>query len=216
MNLHYEMVRGLLETGTCPSNRELAMALGVDEGEIEAGLRELAEAHGVVLHPHVCMPWVLHPFSLTPTAIWVQGARFGWWAPCVWCAFGIAALADGEVTIHTRLGGESQPVVLHGGDDLWVHFAIPPSRAWDNVHEHCALVLPFESPAQIDVWCARHKLPRGEAVPLGQAATLARLWYGQHARPNWRKWPVAEAQAIFAEAGLRGEFWDLGAKTGRF
>ena len=33
------------------------------------------------------------------------------------------------------------------GEELCVHFAIHPTRAWDNVHRHCALVLPFRNEA---------------------------------------------------------------------
>ena len=77
-------------------------------------------------------------------------------------------------------------------------------------------VLPFRTPEQIDRWCDRHNLPKGEAVPLTQVARLARIWYGRHADWNWRKWTVAEAQAIFREAGLESDFWDLGAKQGKY
>jgi hypothetical protein len=214
--LHYEIVKGLLETGACPSNAQLAESLGFGREELERQLRDLADLHGLVLHPHVCEPWVVHPFSLTPTLNWVQGPRHGWWAPCVWCAFGIAALVDGETSIHTRLAGEDRAIVIHGDEDLWVHFAIPPAQAWQNVHQHCAMVLPFATRDEIPAWCARHRLPLGEAVPLAQVKTMAKLWYGNHARLDWKKWTVAEAQQIFEQAGLRSHFWDLGVRSGRF
>jgi hypothetical protein len=221
--LHYEIIRGLLDSGACPGNTELAEGLQLAAAELEEAMRALAAIHGVALHPHVCEPWVVHPFSLTPTLNFVEGAGCGWWAPCIWCAFGVAALAGGEIAIHTRLAAETTPLVLQvkdgepaSGDDLLVHFAIPPSRAWDKVHRHCALVLPFRSATDISDWCARHHQPQGEPVPLRQVARLARIWYGQHARPDWRKWTVDEAQDIFAQAGLRSSFWNLGAVPGRF
>ena len=34
---------------------------------------------------------VEHPFSLSPAATWIQQGEQGWWAPCIWCGFGIAA-----------------------------------------------------------------------------------------------------------------------------
>jgi hypothetical protein len=229
--LHYEMVRGLLERGACPANRELAASLDLSAGALAETMAALAALHGVVLHPHVAEPWIVHPFSLTPTLNFVEAPRArdaaasrGWWAPCVWCAFGIAVLAGGEVAIHTRWAAETTPLVLRVKDGepdsdsagLPVHFAIPPARAWDNVHRHCSLVLPFRSAADIAPWCARHHQPQGEAVPLRQVALLARLWYGEHARSDWRKWTVAEAQAIFSAAGLRSAFWNLGEQTGRY
>lgn len=221
--LHYHLIRGLVEECACPTNPELAHQLGVPTNQVEELLRGLSDIHGVVLHPHVCEPWVIHPFSITPTANWIEGPRGGWWAPCVWCALGVAVLVGGETRLHTRLAGESEPLAfpLADGkpaafDDLWVHFAIPPAQAWRNVHQHCSLVLPFRSPEGISAWCERHRLPHGEAVPLPKVALLARLWYGAHADRNWHKWTVAEAQGIFRHAGLDSQFWDLGARSGKF
>lgn len=221
--LHYELVHGLLESGTCPSNADLAARLNIRVASVENLLRDLAAIHGVVLHPHSCTPWVIHPFSLTPTLNWVEKEDRGWWAPCIWCALGVATLAGGEVRIHSRYGAEGEPLTIpvldgepQGFETVVVHFAIPPSRAWDNVHEHCAMVLPFHSAGEIRAWSTRHGLPVGEPVPLRQVARLARVWYGSHARPDWHKWTVAEAQQIFRDAGLQSDFWNLGEKAGKF
>jgi hypothetical protein len=221
--LHYELIRALLDTHACPTNSELADRLGTTVSGVEDLLRELEAIHAVVLHPNICEPWVLHPFSLTPTIHWVEGSTGGWWAPCIWCAFGVAALAGGEARIHTRLGAELETVTIpvrdghpETPDPLWAHFAIPPAKAWQNVHQHCALVLPFRSPEAIDEWCGRYGQPRGEAVPLHQVGDLARRWYGRHADPDWHKWSVKEAQDIFHASGLVSSFWNLGAREGGF
>jgi hypothetical protein len=221
--LHYELIRGLIERGRCPTNSELANRIGIQPEQLEQLLRSLAEIHGVVLHPHVCEPWVIHPFSTTPTLNWIEKEGLSWWAACIWCAFGIAVLVEGKVEIHTRYGAEREAVVIPvvdgqpaGSQNMWVHFAIPPARAWDNVHQHCSMVLPFRSADEIGEWCKRHRLPQGEAVPLSQVAQLAKDWYGLHASPDWRKWTIAEAQDIFHRTGLRSDFWDLGARRGKF
>jgi hypothetical protein len=39
---------------------------------------------------------------------------------------------------------------------------------------------------------------------------LAKLWYGTYADPDWHKWTLTEAQAIFHKSGLISEFWSLG------
>jgi hypothetical protein len=103
-----------------------------------------------------------------------------------------------------------------GGDEIVVHFAIPSARAWDNVHEHCSLVLPFRSIKQIEDWCSRHRLPFGQSVPLPQVAQLAKLWHGSHGNPDWHKWTIAEAQEIFHLSGLRSEFWDLDMRAAEY
>ncbi len=222
-DVHFGLISGLIAQGVCPTNGELAAEFGVSAADVERGLRELAEMHGVVLHPHVCEPWIVHPFSTTPTMHWVENGRLGWWAPCTWCALGIATLVGGEVRIHTRIGAESDTLMITVQDGevrdaggLWVHFAVPPARAWDNVHLHCALVLVFRSHQEIRDWCGRHAIAPGEIVPLEQVARFARAWYGRHAREDWRKWTVAEAQEILRESGLVGPFWDLGARSGRY
>src|SRR5690349_7695657 len=100
--LHYQLIQGLIERGSCPTNSELASQMGVSPEKLEQLLRSLADIHGVVLHPHICEPWVMHPFSLTPTINWIERRGRSWWAPCVWCALGVTTLVGGECCIHTR------------------------------------------------------------------------------------------------------------------
>ena len=221
--VHYELIQSFIDTGSCPNRSELAEHLDISVAQIEQLLLDLSEIHGIVLHPHICEPWVVHPFSTTPTAHWVQGPNASWWAPCIWCALGIATLVEGEVQIHTRIGAEGEPLVIRAIrgrlvclENLRVHFAIPPARAWQNVHQHCSMVLPFRSARDIDAWCARHQLPRGEDIPLHQLAQLAQAWYGKYADTNWHKWTISEAQEIFQLSGLLSPFWDLEGKNGRF
>ena|ERR1700677_4805691 len=91
--VHHAFIDQLRGTGCAPSRHGVSAALARPVNEIEQALRRLSAGHSVVLHPHVCEPWVIHPFSLSPTATWVQQGEQGWWAPCIWCGFGIAALA---------------------------------------------------------------------------------------------------------------------------
>jgi len=221
--LHSELIRGLIESGSCPGKYELAAQFGASPAELDELFHSLAAMHGVVLHPHTPAPWIIHPFSLTPTLNWIEGRGRSWWAPCIWCGFGVAALVGGEVHLHSRYGAESDAMIVPvrdgvplGFESVVVHFAIPPARAWDNVHEHCSMVLPFRSAGDITQWCGRHALPRGEAVPLHQVAQLASLWYGTYASSEWHKWTIAEAQDIFHRAGLTSSFWKLEKKDGRF
>jgi hypothetical protein len=47
------------------ARHEVSAALAKPVKEIEKALYRLAETHSVVLHPHVCEPWVIHPFSFS-------------------------------------------------------------------------------------------------------------------------------------------------------
>jgi hypothetical protein len=213
--LHFYIVQGLLKEGHAPDTAGLSKLAGVNRVDVEGGLKRLEANHGIVCHPGTARPWVIHPFSLTPTATWVQGAKRGWWAPCIWCALGIATLACEDVVIQSRLGGEAKNIDIHvqGGkpveSDLVTHFSIPLRDAWNNVHEFCATVLPFRSESDVDAWSFRHDIPKGMVVPINQVADLARVWYGKHADADWRKWSVAETRAIFEDVGLSGPFWNL-------
>lgn len=212
--LHHAIITCIIQSGAAPSVHELCGTLHLTPAEVTAGLAELEQAHGIVLHPGSDEPWIIHPFALSPTATWVESGRGGFWAPCMWCALGITSLI-GDATIHTRLAGEREPLELHvhgrqtDHKELLVHFPLPPRQAWANVHHFCAMVLPFRSAADIAAWSARHRLPHGRAVPLPQLAELAARWYGRHAEEDWRKWTRSEAQSIFNSVGLTDEFWQL-------
>jgi hypothetical protein len=214
--VHATIVQQLLMTGQCPDREQLSGLLKVPRDVITERLLSLAEIHGAVLHPHAPEPWVIHPFCSTPTLNWVVSRDLSWWAPCMWCALGIAVLARDKVRIHSRIGAEEMPIIIdvengsiQSHDDIVVHFAIPPRKAWDNVHQYCALVLPFRNRNEIEQWCHRHGIPQGEAVPLKQVADLATRWYGPYAERSWRKWTMDQAQTIFTESGLTSEFWQL-------
>lgn len=209
-HVHHAVIEGIAARGFAPSVDEIAATLGAATSDVEQALRRLATGHGLVLHPSSLDVWIAHPFSLSPTANWVASGNRGWWASCIWCAFGIVAIAGGD-TIHSRIAGEAEPIAIDIANpgDLVVHWAIPPREAWNNVHHHCGMLLPFRSARDVDAWSARHRLPRGEVVPIATARTLATAWYGNHRARDWHKWSVDEAAAIFARCGLTGAFWDL-------
>lgn len=187
----------------------------------DAALRELADEHGVVLHPGTTEVWIAHPFSAAPTGVWVERGDRGWWAPCIWCATGIVALAAPDATIHARYGGEAEAIAIdvRGGavrSDACVHFPFPPRDAWTNVVHWCATVQPFRRADDVPAWCARHGMPHGAVVPVAQVAELGRAWYGRHAARDWRKWTANEAREIFQRVGLVGPHWELPAAETRF
>ncbi len=214
--VHATIVQQFLATSRCPDRELLSSLLKLPREVITERLLLLAEIHGVVLHPNVPEPWIVHPFCSTPTLNWVASRDQSWWAPCIWCALGIAALARDHVRIHSRMAAEETPIIIdvengrvQSNLDVVIHFAIPPRKAWDNPHQHCALVLPFRKASEIEGWCQRHGLPHGEAVPLRQVADLATKWYGRYAERSWRKWTVEQAQTIFTDCGLTSPFWKL-------
>lgn len=224
--LHHAILRTWVDHGYPPTPAELAATLGAAPAAVSAGLRRLADGHGVVLHPGRDAIWIAHPFAASPTPVYVERADGrGWWAPCVWCATGIVALAapgTGAV-IHARAGGEAVPLAIRieagrvvSASDACVHFPLPARDAWDNVVHWCATVQPFGAAHEVAPWAARHRLPVGSIVPIEQAVALGRAWYGHHLDADWHKWTVAEARAIFASVGLTDDIWRLPDREGAF
>jgi Alkylmercury lyase len=215
--IHYYLVRGLIDDGFAPDIAKLQEMVAADAASVAEALKQLEASHSLLCHPGHTAPWVIHPFSLSPTATWVQAGKLGWWAPCIWCALGVGVLVGEDVVIHSRIGGESENLGIHvtGGivreNNIVTHFAVPLRDAWGNVHHYCSTVLPFRSEAEVDTWSRRHAIPKGAIVPIAQVARLAQLWYGKHADRDWEKWSVAQAREIFGRVGLTGPFWALEA-----
>jgi hypothetical protein len=111
--IHYHLVRGLIDDGFAPNIARLQELVATEPASVLEALKRLEASHSVVCHPDHAAPWVIHPFSLSPTATWVQAGQRGWWAPCIWCALGVAALVSDDVVIRSRIGGEAENLDIH-------------------------------------------------------------------------------------------------------
>jgi len=204
-----------LVTNSCePSIGDLADALRMRPAAVRSSLGRLEKKRGLVLHPQQRRPWIVHPFSLSPTSCWVQGKKRGWWAPCLYCAFGISGCVGQDVLITTRLGGEDNTVDyrVRGGKleptrDIF-HFLIPPRRWWDNVIFTCATFQPFHSEAEVDRWCVRHGFERGFTISVERLFRFALDWYQPHAS-HWYPRTAVEVRECFSRHGLTGHFWNV-------
>jgi hypothetical protein len=220
--LHYTIIKHVVEHGYAPEPSELAQMLSLSEPDVCAALEQLQEYHGVVLHPNSHRIWVAHPFSMAPTNFYLSSAGGVWWSSCAWCALGAAALLNRDVDITTTVGATDKQVTvrIRGGSvsdsDLWVHFPIPMKNAWDNVIYTCSTMLLFEDEAQIDDWCRIHRITGGDVQPIAKIWEFAKVWYGNHMQPDWKKWTAGEASEIFTRFGLTGRIWELPATDTRF
>ena len=71
-------------------------------------------------------------------------------------------------------------------------------------------MLFFRSEEHIERWCRNWNLPRGGILSLDQGWRLAQAWYSPDRRmPEWRRKTVEQAEALFEELDLKGEFWRL-------
>jgi len=104
--LHHEILHALIDRGSAPSPEELQARLICTRAELDRAFEELAEAHGVALHPGTHDVWAIHPFSLAPTPFVVESGERKWWGNCAWCSLGIAVLVGARCVITTTLGAE--------------------------------------------------------------------------------------------------------------
>ncbi len=72
-------------------------------------------------------------------------------------------------------------------------------------------MLAFRSEAHVDRYLETRRLPRGATFSLEQLWRLADAWYANRMAADWRRRTPEEAEALFAEIGLHGDFWRLRA-----
>ncbi len=70
-------------------------------------------------------------------------------------------------------------------------------------------MLAFRSEGHAERWCEQRGLARGAVFGLDTAWRLAHAWYADRLSPGWRRRTPDEAQAVFEELGLTGDFWRL-------
>ncbi|MBD0350181.1 MAG: alkylmercury lyase family protein [Flavisolibacter sp.] len=221
-NLHYTILKYIIDNGFAPDVETLSEMLKAKGSEVEQGLYALQEYHGVVLHPNEPKVWVIHPFSLAPTNFLVRSAKGVWWGNCAWCSLGIAALLKEDLTITTRLGAYDEQIVIHITDgevlekNLYIHFPIPMKKAWDNVIYTCSNMLVFKDEEQINSWTKRHNIAKGDIQPISHVWEFSKTWYGNHLNPEWKKWTMEEAKALFTQFNLTNEIWNLETSNARF
>jgi hypothetical protein len=71
-------------------------------------------------------------------------------------------------------------------------------------------MLLFRSEEHLETWLSSGDNPRGEHMTTAQQWDLARLWFTGRDRPEWRRRSADEVHAVFAAAGLAGDFWRIG------
>jgi hypothetical protein len=70
-------------------------------------------------------------------------------------------------------------------------------------------MLAFRSEEHAERWSEQRRIPRGAVFSAQQMWQLAHAWYADRLSPNWRRRTPAEAETLFAEIGLSGDFWRL-------
>jgi len=130
---------GAIERCTIPSIAELAAQSGASREKVERALRELAEAHQLVLQRDGGEVLMANPFSAVPTPFVVTIGDRSWYGNCIWDGMGIAAMIGADARIDASCGccGSAMMLAIPGhcddGDARVAHFAIPAAHWWDDI-----------------------------------------------------------------------------------
>ena len=73
-------------------------------------------------------------------------------------------------------------------------------------------MLAFRSEEHVDRWREPRCLARGALFTPEQLWLLAKAWYSKRLEPDWRRRTPAEAEKLFADIGLTGDFWRLSTR----
>ena len=216
--------RGFACTGRAPDPMALAEQLRTKPDEVRAALRQLAEAHHLVLDDsgEVVMA---HPFSAVPLGFAVMGAETLWWGGCAWDSFALPhivgesvpglLLDEQAVLVSTRCPGCGR---AHAwtvdrrfppqGEQV-AHFLTPAARMWDDVVRTCAHQRIFCSPGCVQRWLHGTGNPSGYVMGLDTLWRLAAHWYDGRLERGYVRRDPAHAAEYLRGVGLSGPFWGL-------
>ncbi len=216
--------RAFASQGQPPSVAEVATQTGLPEADVRAALRQLHEAHAIVLTSAGDAVRMAHPFSAAPMGFVVAAGGQGptgylgdrmWWGGCAWDSFGIGAALGEPIEIRTLCPGCGRALVVHADpagppqQDLVVHVPCPARRWWDDVVGTCTNIRLFCSPPHIEAWAQAGPRPIGQIIPSATMWQLAQQWYGDRLDPDWSPRTAAAAQQLLEQCGLSGDFWRL-------
>jgi hypothetical protein len=208
--LRQVVYREFVEEGRPPTAAEAARRLQIGVEEVLAGWGRLHDEHVLVLDSDRVAIRMAHPFSARQMHFVVASAEQKWWGGCAWDSFGIMAALDEQVLVATTCAGCGRPLALLADpaveppEPYVVRFQVPAARWWDDVVQTCST---------IRLACHPGHAGDGEVVDLGTMWRLGKVWYGDRLHDDHRRRTPGEATDVFAELGLTGPFWDLGASA---
>lgn len=122
-----------------PTREQLARNVKCDTRTIGDALRNLSNAHMIVLQPESGEVLMANPFSAVPTPFLVTIGDRHWFGNCIWDSMGIAAMLHESVVLQTSCGCCGYAMTLRipedciASDERVAHFAIPAAHWWDDI-----------------------------------------------------------------------------------
>ncbi|KAE8154521.1 hypothetical protein BDV25DRAFT_126412 [Aspergillus avenaceus] len=226
-NVRYQLFQFYLKECRPPTLMELATKCGLSTSKTSQILDQLEELHHIVQYKHnsrAPTPIAMaHPFSHLPTPFIVSQGDRSWWANCIWCAFGLAAmLSPQKTTVTTRSGSigtemvftiENDQITCKGPDgelnvdDCHAHFSIPPVKWWGDVRFACGTIQMFATKQEALEWPVKYGFYSGEIMTLKTLWLLSKAWYHDKHTYEYDRKTSAEVEDLFNELGMTSGFW---------
>lgn len=211
-----EVFQTFAREGRAPSPAELATTLRATRDAVLESLRELHDAHALVLTTAGDAIRMAHPFSAWPMNFVVRKGECMWWGGCAWDSFGIVAALDEDLEILTtcpacgaELRYSSGPRRAPSARDVVVRLPRPAREWWDDVVQTCTSIRAFCSREHARRWIDETGVPEGAIVELEHMWRLALPWYGDRLDRDWSPQTAEHRQRLLENAGLTGGFWAL-------
>ena len=135
-----QVYRIIGETAKAPTSAEVAQALDVIAGDVEAAFQRLHAKRLLVPEPgDPSRIRMAPPFSGVETPFLVHARGNDYYANCSWDAYGIAAALHADAVILAEDGCTGEPITLEVKgfrpvpQQAVAHFAVPAARWWDDI-----------------------------------------------------------------------------------
>jgi hypothetical protein len=167
-DVRLHVYRRFADDAAAATPAEIAAAFGVPAAEALAALRNLDDAHLVVLDRARERIVMVHPWSADPLGFTVSSQDQKWWGGCAWDSFAIPALTGQDCLVATHCPACGRPLVLDVAPDqppvpdagpLAAHLPEPVLRMWDDVVSTCSRQRLFCSAEHVTEWLARDRQP---------------------------------------------------------
>ena len=211
--LRLYVYRQLAEHAHVVTTGDVADAFGASPDVALSGLRDLDDAHLVVLDRTRQRIVMAHPWASDFMGFVVASPTQKWWGGCAWDSCAIPALTGVTCLVATHCPGCEAPLALDvapdapPAGDLVAHLLVPVLRIWDDVVHTCSNQLLFCDEGHVDAWLARTGNDKGAVLDLPTLWRLATGWYSGRLTPAYRRRTPAEAADFFTSVGLTGDFW---------
>jgi hypothetical protein len=215
-DVRLHVYRRFADDAAAATPAEIAAAFGVTEHEGLAALRDLDDAHLVVLDRAKNRIVMAHPWSADPLGFTVSSPAQKWWGGCAWDSFAIPALTGEDCLVATHCPACGRPLALDvapgeppgpEAGPLVAHLPEPVLRMWDDVVSTCARQRLFCHAGHVTEWLARTGTDRGEVLDLPALWRLATGWYAGRLTHRYRRRTPVQAAEFFASIGLTSDFW---------